>query len=70
MALPIAYELHVARELATAGGGIVVVGGVIGGLIGAANPDQDGWEPSARSGLLWGCVVAFVFVLILGSSKV
>jgi hypothetical protein len=68
MIVPTAYELHIARELAVAGGGTVVLGGIIGGFFGAANSNQDGWESSAVSGVMWGCLGGFVLVLFLGSS--
>jgi hypothetical protein len=66
--VPTAYEFHVARELMAAGGGAVCAGGVIGGVYGAANPEQEGWESSARAGFLWGCVAAFILVVVAGSS--
>lgn len=67
MSLPMAYELHVARELVVAGGSTVALGGFLGGLYGALNPEQEGWEASARSGVMWGCVVAFFVVLALAN---
>lgn len=68
MIMPTAYELHVARELALVGGSVVVAGGAIGGIAGALNPEQDGWGPTAVRGVMWGCIIAFVAVLLAGSS--
>lgn len=69
MLVPTAYELHVARELVLVGGTPIALGGAIGGVLGALNPAQDGWEATATRGVMWGCILAFIAVLVWAASS-
>ena len=65
MALPLAWELHAARELILVGGPFVLLGGVIGGVIGAANPEGKSREEAFRQGVAIGCALVFLVLLVI-----
>jgi hypothetical protein len=66
--LPTAFELHVARELAINGGPLVAIGGVVGGFLGAVNSEGEGRGVAMQRGVLGGCALVFVVLIVLATS--
>jgi hypothetical protein len=68
MLIPTAFELHLARELAIGGGPLVALGGAVGGVIGGFNPEGEERGQAIQRGVLIGCALVFLVLLVLALS--